>query len=74
MEDICTELGKSSDDAKGNAIRVIPKMRNTDALEDGGSASSSVEAPVMGVERCAVTTRCFSVGDSPTRELVRFTR
>jgi len=25
-------------------------MRNTDALEDGGSASSSVEAPVMGVE------------------------
>ena len=25
-------------------------MRNTDALEDGGSACSSVEAPAMGVE------------------------
>ena len=45
-----TELGKSSGDAKGKAIRGIPEMRNTDALEDGCSASSSVEAPVMGVE------------------------
>jgi hypothetical protein len=44
------ELGKSSGDAKGKAIRGNPEMRNTDALEDGGSASSSVEAPVMGVE------------------------
>ncbi len=43
-------LGKSSGDAKGKSIRVIPEMQNTDALEDGGSASSSVEAPVMGVE------------------------
>ena len=46
-----TELGKSSGDAKEKAIRVIPEMRNTDALGDGGSASSSVEAPVMGVEQ-----------------------
>jgi hypothetical protein len=44
------ELGKSSGDAKGKAIRGIPEMRNTNALEDGGSASSSVEASVMGVE------------------------
>jgi len=44
------ELGKSSGDAKGKAIRVIPEMRNTDALEDGGSTHSSVEAPVIGVE------------------------
>ena len=45
------ELGKSPGDAKGKAISVNREMRNTDALEDGGSASSSVEAPVMGVER-----------------------
>ena len=45
-----TELGKSSGDAKGKAIRGNPEMRNTAALEDGGSASSSVEAPAMGVE------------------------
>ena len=44
------ELGKSSGDIKGKAIRVIPEMQNTDAPEDVGSASSSVEAPVMGVE------------------------
>ena len=44
------ELGKSSGDAKGKAIRGTPEMRNTNALEDDGSASSSVEAPVMGVE------------------------
>ena len=44
------KLGKSSSDAKGKVIRVIPEMRNTDALEDGGSASSSAEAPVTGVE------------------------
>jgi hypothetical protein len=44
------ELGKSSGDGKGKAIRGNPEMRNTDALEDGGSARSSVEAPVMGVE------------------------
>jgi hypothetical protein len=44
------ELGKSSGDAKRKAIRGNPEMQNTDALGDGGSASSSVEAPVMGVE------------------------
>jgi len=44
------ELGKSSGDAKGKSIRVIPEMRNTDAPEDGGSTCNSVEAPVTGVE------------------------
>ena len=46
-----TELGKSSGDAKEKAIRVIPEMRNTDALEDGGSPYRSVEAAVMAVEQ-----------------------
>ena len=44
------ELGKSSGDAKGKSIRVIPEMRNTDAPEDGGSTCNSVKAPVTGVE------------------------
>jgi hypothetical protein len=45
------ELGKSSSDVKGKAISVNREMRNTDALEDGGSPYSSVEAAVMAVEQ-----------------------
>src|ERR1017187_9979991 len=44
------KLGKSSNNAKGKAISVNHEMRNTDVFEDGGSTSSSVEAPVTGVE------------------------
>ena len=44
------ELGKSPGDAKGKAISEDREVRNTDAFGDDGSASSSVEAPVMGVE------------------------
>jgi hypothetical protein len=45
------ELGKSSSDDKGKAISVNREMRNTDALEDGGSPYRSVEAAVMAVEQ-----------------------
>lgn len=34
----------------------------------------SIEFETIARERCAVRSRCFSVGDRPTRELVRFTR
>jgi hypothetical protein len=45
-----TEHGKSSGNAKGKAISGNREVQNTDELEDDGSASISVEAPVMGVE------------------------
>jgi hypothetical protein len=45
------EHGKSSSDAKGKAISVNHEMQNTDAFEDDGSSSSSVEASVMDGER-----------------------
>jgi hypothetical protein len=51
-----------------------PRGESTDAMAWGGPVCSSDEGLVMGLERRAVTSRCFSVGDKPTRELVRFTR
>jgi hypothetical protein len=51
-----------------------PRGESTDAMAWGGPTCSSDEGSVMVLERCAVTSRCFSVGDNPTRELVRFTR
>jgi hypothetical protein len=51
-----------------------PRGESTDALVWDGPVRTSEEGSVMGLERCAVTSRCFSVGDNPTRELVRFTR
>jgi len=48
--------------------------KNTDAGTRDGAVRSSDETLVMRVERCAVESRCFSVGDNPTRELVRSTR
>jgi hypothetical protein len=61
-------------DAKGEAQGQKPRGESTDALVWGGPACSSDEGFVMELERCAVISRCFSVGDNPTRELVRFTR
>ena len=57
-----------------NAQSEERKAENTDALVRDGPLRSSDEAAVMAVERCAVESRCFSVGDNPTRELVRSTR
>jgi hypothetical protein len=54
--------------------RLKPRGESTDAEHWDGPTRMSDEGPVMGLEQCAVTSRCFSVGDSPTRELVRFTR
>ena len=46
------ELGNSSHDAKGNSIRGrTSKGDITDACEEDGLSRSSVEAPVIGVER-----------------------
>ena len=45
------EHGKSSSDAKRKPISANHEKGNIDALEDGGSSCSSVEAFVMDVER-----------------------
>lgn len=46
------EQGKSHKDEKGNAQAGQTLVRqNTDVLCDGGLLRSSVEVPVMGVER-----------------------
>jgi hypothetical protein len=39
--------------------------KNTDAGTRDGAVRSSDETLVMRVERCAVESRCFSVGDNP---------
>ena len=41
------------------------KAESTDASIRDGPLRSSDEAAVMAVERCAVESRCFSVGDNP---------
>ena len=48
-----------------------------ESVEDAAALSElrrQLAISIAELERCAVTSRCFSVGDSPTRELVRFTR
>ena len=47
----CMERGNLFSDAKENPQAVDPARENTDAENRGGAARSSVEAPVMGVER-----------------------
>ena len=47
----CMERGNLFSDAKGNPQAVDPARENTNVENRGGAARSSVEAPVMGVER-----------------------
>jgi len=62
------ELGNLVEDAKGKMLKRKTQGRSTDASIRDGPLRSSDEAAVMAVERCAVESRCFSVGDNPTRE------